>query len=87
MARAKRRSKLMAAEERVAAKLLRESAVAPPARPVIIISDEGEVCQAKSDEWEEVRKVPPDNKFCKGCKVDCKITKIAAVAFCDRRMI
>ena len=75
-----------AAEDRVAAKLLKESGKAPPARPVIIISDEGEVCQAKSDDWQEVRKEPLDNKFCKDCKVaDCIITRIAAVAFCDRR--
>jgi hypothetical protein len=85
--RVKGGARTKAAEDRVAAKLLKESGQAPPARPSLIISDEGEVCQVKSDDWREVLCVPLDNKFCKGCKVgpDCIITKIAAVAFCDRR--
>jgi len=61
---------------------------APPAHPSFIISNEGEVCQVGPEEiWREDFTHEIDNSYCKGCLLrgECVITKIAAVALCDRR--
>jgi hypothetical protein len=73
------------AEARVAAKLL----VKPlqPARPSFIISEDGEVVKGADEIWREDLTRPPLNRYCKGCGLfdGCVITKLAAVALCDKK--
>jgi len=62
---------------------------APAAPTEFKVDDEGEVVEVSGDDWREDLTRKPTNPFCKGCKSKegCIITRIAAVALCDKRIL